>query len=62
MGLGSWAATRFGSSPTTLMAYDELWRLYIAPKLRDQSLNTMARPDLQPMNQVTVDPDARRAQ
>jgi len=22
-----------------LIAYDELWRLYIAPKLKDQSLN-----------------------
>lgn len=33
-------------SERTLIAYDELWRLYIAPKLQDQSLNTITRADV----------------
>jgi integrase len=34
-------------SERTLIAYDELWRLYIAPKLEDQSLNTITRADVE---------------
>lgn len=34
-------------SERTLIAYDELWRLYIAPKLQDQPLNTITRADVE---------------
>jgi integrase len=34
-------------SERTLIAYDELWRLYIAPKLQDQSLNAITRADVE---------------
>jgi integrase len=34
-------------SERTLIAYDELWRLYIAPKLKDESLNAITRADVE---------------
>lgn len=44
-------------SERTLIAYDELWRLYIAPKLRDQSLNAITRADVESV----VDAAAKRS-
>lgn len=48
-------------SERTLIAYDELWRLYIAPKLGDQSLNTITRADVERVVRAAADRSAWRA-
>jgi integrase len=49
-------------SERTLIAYDELWRLYIAPKLKDQSLNTITRSDVEHVVRGAAKRSAWRAQ
>jgi integrase len=48
-------------SERTLIAYDELWRLYIAPKLQDQSLNTITRADAERVVHAAAERSAWRA-
>jgi integrase len=48
-------------SERTLIAYDELWRLYIAPKLKDQSLNTITRADVERVVRAAAKRSAWRA-
>jgi integrase len=48
-------------SERTLIAYDELWRLYIAPKLQDQSLNTITRADVESVVHAAAKRSAWRA-
>jgi integrase len=48
-------------SERTMIAYDELWRLYIAPKLGDQSLNTITRADVERVVRAAADRSAWRA-
>jgi hypothetical protein len=49
------------ASERTLIAYDELWRLYIAPKLQDQSLNTITRADIERVVHAAAKRSAWRA-
>jgi integrase len=48
-------------SERTLIAYDELWRLYIAPNLKDQSLNTITRADVERVVRGAANRSAWRA-
>lgn len=48
-------------SERTLIAYDELWRLYIAPKLKDQSLNAITRADVEHVVRAAAKRSAWRA-
>ncbi len=48
-------------SERTLIAYDELWRLYIAPKLQDHSLNTITRADVEHVVRAAAKRSAWRA-
>jgi integrase len=61
---GRWkqqAAENGRPSERTLIAYDELWRLYIAPKLQDQSLNTITRADVESVVHAAAKRSAWRA-
>jgi integrase len=49
-------------SERTLIAYDELWRLYIAPRLQDQSLNAITRADVEHVVRAASKRSAWRAQ
>jgi integrase len=48
-------------SERTLIAYDELWRLYISPKLKDQSLSTITRADIERVVHAAAKRSAWRA-
>ena len=55
-------ATQTGRpSERTLIAYEELWRLYIAPMLQDQSLNTITRADVEHVVRTAATRSAWRA-
>jgi hypothetical protein len=56
------AGCRGRPSERTLIACDELWRLYIAPKLKDHSLNTITRADVEHVVRAAAKRSAWRAQ